>query len=108
MQIFMFHLYSDHTRAIVVASVLHSVWSELPHSIIHNIIGLTHLWPLSFHKIMLLYSICLEYLATMCCDATILQHKRSTNNIQELRNLPNTLLIITFNMAMRCVDFNSS
>ena len=25
----MFHLHSDHTRAIVVAGVLHSVWSEL-------------------------------------------------------------------------------
>ena len=28
---FMFRLHSDHTRAIVVAGVLHSVWSELPH-----------------------------------------------------------------------------
>ena len=28
---FMFGLHSDLTRAIVVADVLHSVWSELPH-----------------------------------------------------------------------------
>ena len=28
---FMFSLHSDLTRAIVVAGVLHCVWSELPH-----------------------------------------------------------------------------
>ena len=29
--VFMFSLHSDPTRAIVVAGVLHRVWSELPH-----------------------------------------------------------------------------
>ena len=40
---------------------------------------------------MYLYSICL--VSTTCCDATITLHKRNTN-IQELRTLPNTLLIL--------------
>ena len=68
---FMFSLHSDPTRAIVVAGVLHRVWSELPTGLF---IGL---WPHSFHKIMYLYSICL--VSTMCCDATITKHKRNTN-----------------------------
>ena len=54
-------------------------------------IGLTRLWPHSFHKIMYLYSICL--VSTTCCDATISQHKRNTN-IQELHTLLNTLLAL--------------
>ena len=49
------------------------------------------LWPHSFHKIMCLYSICL--VSTTCCDATITTHKHNTN-IQELRTLLNTLLIL--------------
>ena len=47
---FMFHLRSDLTRAIVVAGVLHSVWSELPIKRV-LFISLTYLWPHSFHKI---------------------------------------------------------
>ena len=71
---FMFSLHSDPTRAIVVAGVLHRVWSELPHQGSYLFIGL---WPHSFHKIMYLYSICL--VSTTCCDATITKHKHNTN-----------------------------
>ena len=92
---FMFRLHSNLTHGGVVTGVLHSVWSELhaPPSEYPRVLllGLTHLCPHNFHKIMYLYSICL--VSTTCCDATISQHKRNTN-IQELRTLPNTLLLI--------------
>jgi hypothetical protein len=77
-----FRLHSDHTRGCVVAGVLHRT-TDYPTVVF---IGL---WPHSFHKIMYFYNIYL--VSTMCCDATITEHKRNTN-IQELRTLPNTLL----------------
>ena len=82
----MFRLHSDHTCGCVVAGVLSDYQPRDYPTVLF--IGL---WPHSFHKIMYLYSICL--VSTTCCDATITQHKRNTN-IQELRTLPNTLLII--------------
>ena len=60
-------LHSDHTHAIVVAGVQHSIWSELPHQG-NTLQYLTRLQPHCFHKIMYLYSICL--VSTMWCDAT--------------------------------------
>ena len=47
--VFIFSLHSDPTCAIVVADVLHRVWSELPHQESYLFIGL---WPHCFHKIM--------------------------------------------------------
>ena len=89
---FTFSLHSDLIRAIVVAgtrcAALCLVRATPPRRYPTGLfIGL---WPHSFHKIMYLYSICL--VSTTCCDATIAQHKHNTN-IQELRTLPNTLLL---------------
>ena len=70
--------------------MLYSVWSELPtegipYSIIHRLVAT------QFHKklVMYWYSICL--VSTMCCGATITEHKRNTN-IHKLRTLLNPVL----------------
>ena len=81
-------LHSDLTLAIVVAGMLYSVWSELPHQERYPTVLFIDLWPHGFHKIMYFYSICL--VSITCCDATITQHKRNTN-IHVLRT--NTLMI---------------
>ena len=43
----------------------------------------------------------------MCCDATITLHKCNTN-IQELRTLPNTLLVIVYGDSLSLLSLASS
>ena len=86
-------MFSDLTSANVITDVLHCVWStgqSYPTKGIPTVLFLG-LWPHSFHKIMYLYSICL--VSTTCCDATITKHECNTN-IQEIRTLLNTLLLL--------------
>ena len=88
---FVFRLHSDLTRCHVLAGIQHSAAlclvrtappREYPTLLF---IGLTCLWPHSFHKIMYLYSInFVWYLLRAVTPWIISQHKCNTN-IQDLR-----------------------